>query len=951
MAARLRPPRHDGERQHMAPTRVPTLVLRAIVLLKLIAVSSAIGLVSNSSAHRSMISVEGVKGQHVHGEIDPDEYQWSKLPGRCCFALIEECAPGQKKSDCKRNPPDSCRECNVWSTPENYCHGSHENCESCGMKLYCPAPPPLLDGNKVCTGTSRIGYGCNDEYGTGMCAQSTESDCEEACRTNEDCELFVYYPEEKKGTCVLCSDLISFERTLEEATRAYAVGASHNPPAPPGASSPAHFAVMPNPAPPLPPRPPSPAAPAPKASHLGRHKSDKSHAHVDCTFLDNIEFSTQRQTGYTDRVAVSKEECCQMCGHLDTGCANFVFEPSSGQCALLPLTPLNELERDDNDGVVSGIASVGVVAVGAAAYSPDNCAFIPGSGYSSGSMGLAPRLPGGEMQTREECCQVCGVTKGCARFTFSPGDKSCIMYAETAELVMVHDLTSGSIPSKLTGASIAGDGTQGGEEVHALVPPAPSFPAFAMLENLSPPPPPDMSTHGDSTVLQDLISDLSVVVFTIISLGFLMCVYCFFAPQLLTSLHRATNGKMGKVHVKAHRHLRVPDDDDEAWLRMPANTSTALMAVDEPPTRKKKRNGRKDKDKGSSRRALGFRESRCAADDGRGSIVSSSRTGNKARLVVQTPEITQTRDVDVSRCDSADALRTLFYNEFPSVLKAVSLVHTQLFCLAPAPPPKGAPTPSGEKASDDPFAWLLVTEYSSFARVLECPAFRLQDKRCDEALTAQYVVAFPSSEEPAPTQNGDAKSGRRATKCHPPDAASAATCAPPRQCEPMPKTEPTAEKLRGRSRDRRSSSRGYASAPPSCVGFPGAENDGSGSDEGATSGRHSTFRGTGTTPALAPPPDLARLAASHAAPPPPSQLQEQLHAQALAAGLALTSSSLQQHHVSCQLPGCNALPPARAASVAGSACTPSAWGMDHDEDPDGTGVSRSDRARAMAELE
>ena len=885
------------------------------------------------------VSVEGVKGQHVHGEVDPDEYLWSKLPGRCCFQLEEECLPGQKKKDCNRRPPDSCRACSVWSSPENYCHSSHENCDSCGMKLYCPSPPPMLDGNKVCTGSSRVGYGCNDEYSTGMCAMHNEIDCEETCRANELCELFVYYPEEKKGTCVLCSDLISFERTIEEESRAYAVGASHVPPAPPGVAKPEHFQVMPEPRPPSPPRPPAPVAPRPAASHLGRHKADKSHAHVDCTFLDSVEFTTQRQMGYTDRVAATKEECCQLCGHLETGCANFVFEPTSGQCVLLPLTPLNELEKDDNSQVISGTASVGLVAAGASTFNSDSCSFIPNSGYSSGSMGVAPRLPGGEMQTREECCQVCGVTQGCARFTFSPGNKACVMYAAYAEMVMMNDLTSGSIPSKLAGATIPGaalataEGAQAEahESMGAFEPPAPSLPIFAKLENLSPPPPPDMLTHGDSSALQDVISDISVVVFTIISLGFLMCVYCFFAPQILSSLHSASNGKLGKVHVRAHRHVRVHDDDDDAWLRLRVSENTAIMPIEEPTPRRKKRDpdrrrSKSRRDEKRERRNADGRERNGYDSDGQfsKSMINGGGTGRTARLVVQTPETTQSKDLEVSNCVDADALRALFYDVFPSVLKAVRPLHTQLFCLAPTPAP--APAPGGQAQSE--FAWLLITSHSEFARVVECPAFRLQDKRCDEALTAQYVVAFATG---GATEKGGKKQKRNR-------AADNITIA----AEPSCGDQNAA--TRGRSRDRRLGGRGYSSAPPSCVGMPfnkdgGVDGgDGSGSDDSATSSRQSLLRGTGTTRATVapPPPDLARLAAAHGAPPPLSQGQAQLTAQALsfANGLA---------QVSCQLPGCNTIPPPAAPSVAGSA-----W---DDDDPDGTGVSRSERVRAMAELE
>ena len=866
------------------------------------------------------IEVEGVKGQHVHGEVDPDEYLWSALPGRCCFELKEDCpTPTAKRSTCKRRPPNSCRECSVWSTPENYCHGSHENCDSCGMKLYCPSPPPMLDGNKVCTGGSRVGYGCNDEMATGMCAQSTESDCEEACRAHPLCELFVYYPQEMKGTCVLCSDLISFERTIEQESRAYAVGASHAPPVPPGASKPVHFAVMPEPAPPLPPRLPVPAAPPPIQSHLGRHKADKSHAHVDCTFLDGVEFATTRQRGYTDRNAATKEECCNMCGHLETGCANFVYEPSSGACVLLPLTPLAELEKDDNEFVISGTASVGAVALGAASYNTDSCAFVPNSGYSSGSMGVAPRLPGGEMQTREECCQVCGVTPGCTRFTYSPGNKACIMYAAYAEMVMVNDLTSGSIPSKLAGASVPGTHGDDGHSAAAFSaePPSPAMPEFAKLEQLPPPPPPDLTTHGDSNTLQDLISDISVVVFAVIAIGFLMCLYCFFAPQILSSLHQATNGKMGKVHVKAHRHLRLPGDEDEQWLRMKAHESTAIVPIDDPPRRKKR-----------SARKPGRRASSLVDVD----LKRKNGSARQARLVVQTTVITQSKDFDVSRCENAETLRTVFYEEFPSELAAVLPVHTQLFCLAPAPPPKDAVLPPGEQQKEEPLAWLLVTDHSDFARVIACPAFRLQDKRCDEALTAQYVVAFvggpPNGQQTQPSQQVEQA---------PQDQE------PPAKREKREKRDkrekrsgvvPIAESTRGRSRDRRGP-RSTVSAPGG-FGIPGAEDgDGDRSDDSATS-RQSQLKGTGTTRG----PDVAAAAAAAAI---AAQQQAQLTAQFFG---GLTTASLEQHQVSCQLPGCNSiLPPAApgAASAVGSH-----W---DDEDPDGTGVSRNERVRAMAELE
>ena len=68
------------------------------------------------------------------------------------------------------------------------------------MPLYCAPTPPLIAGNKVCTGASRVGHGCDDTLGTGVCANQPLDHCQAACRRNHLCEMFVFYPEEKQGT-------------------------------------------------------------------------------------------------------------------------------------------------------------------------------------------------------------------------------------------------------------------------------------------------------------------------------------------------------------------------------------------------------------------------------------------------------------------------------------------------------------------------------------------------------------------------------------------------------------------------------------------------------------------------------------------------------------------------------------------------------------------------------
>ena len=79
--------------------------------------------------HRSLITIENEKAHEL--DIDPDEYLWETLPGRCCFM----------------SGADDCDLCSVWSDPQNFCHTSRESCELCGMSLYCPAPPPLLNAD------------------------------------------------------------------------------------------------------------------------------------------------------------------------------------------------------------------------------------------------------------------------------------------------------------------------------------------------------------------------------------------------------------------------------------------------------------------------------------------------------------------------------------------------------------------------------------------------------------------------------------------------------------------------------------------------------------------------------------------------------------------------------------------------------------------------------------
>ena len=158
-----------------------------------------LGLADRTSA----ITVEGGQ-QHEDSDIDADEFLWEKLPGRCCFYGMQD-----PKHPTQWLGAHTCSECTVWDVPDNFCHTSQDACQECGMSLYCAPTPPLIAGNKVCTGHSRVGHGCDDALGTGVCATHPLEDCQNACRHNHECEMFVFYPEEKQGTCILCRHLVT----------------------------------------------------------------------------------------------------------------------------------------------------------------------------------------------------------------------------------------------------------------------------------------------------------------------------------------------------------------------------------------------------------------------------------------------------------------------------------------------------------------------------------------------------------------------------------------------------------------------------------------------------------------------------------------------------------------------------------------------------------------------
>ena len=112
-----------------------------------------------------------------------------------------------------------------------------------------------------------------------------------------------------------------------------------------------------------------------------------------------------------------------MCGHLETGCANFVYEPSSGACVLLPLTPLAELEKDDNEFVIVGLGvPLAIRARFAGVTAALGRAVLP---YGVLTLGILAAL----------CCHICArkskLGRHCDNYCVpaKPGDEDCAVGA------------------------------------------------------------------------------------------------------------------------------------------------------------------------------------------------------------------------------------------------------------------------------------------------------------------------------------------------------------------------------------------------------------------------------------------------------------------------------------------------------------------------------------------
>jgi len=553
----------------------------------------ATGAATAAAASRELVSIAD---QMMHEEtVDADEYLWETLPGRCCFNELA----------------DDCDTCSVWSDPENYCHMSRDNCEHCGMSLYCDPPPPLLDANKVCIGNSKVGVGCEDDLDTGICKRKGAlQDCQAVCRRTEHCEMIVLYIDQMTGTCVLCRNLLNYEQTGLALTRIYAVEyLAIEPPSPPGyiRETVKHFSVIKDPSPPPPPRPP-PEPPHSPPPPLPAHLGTRTDTHIECSFEEDTDYSVSADaTGsYTDLKADTQKHCCSLCG-MQPGCTDFVYEPSSKTCVLLPHVPSSELIKSHNPSTVAGSVFISHVSNYHA-----SCEFDVASGYSGGSLGMGTPLSGMKITTKQDCCDACERDETCAKFTFEKFSGTCEIFSAFSE----HYFTSGLLSGTVDGRTHVGPAVDeaklelGVPSATLELPPAPPTFLLSSLKAASPPP-------AELDVAKRVVADLSLTIGFIMIFGLLVCSYCFFSPQLQAMLFSVSGGKLGK----APRSLLPTHSNSEETKAL---------------THKKRKRQKLEP--------------------------------GWARVTVQTSQLTQNKDVEVEGCETLADVRTAIWEEFGHLL-------------------------------------------------------------------------------------------------------------------------------------------------------------------------------------------------------------------------------------------------------------------------------------------
>ena len=747
---------------------------------------------------------------HDESEVTPEDYLWQTLPGRCCFSGKWDDSKVDQEGKSLWVSVSQCSECSVWGQADASCHNGADSCKECGMDLYCPGtPPPLLGGAKVCTGSSRVGEGCNDVYKMGVCMDKDRDDCMRACQANKKCSAIVYYSQEAKGSCVLCGDTLHMVPTPMETTRIYSRVDAPAPPMPLDQRV-RHYITDSLPLPP-PPRPMAPrSSPPPPAPlvHLGWNAEQGDGTHFECTFVPHIEFSVDSDLQVTNAHASTRFECCNQCG-LSTGCVDFVYQHSTGLCVLLPhASSAKDVLRLPNPNVISG--SLSITAVRQEASKHGKCEFKPASSYTGGVLGAAVVPSGGKpIATRQDCCDACLASASCGKLAFQPESHECFLFEAYAEAYSTDGLISGVLADRYQsatggvgqammarsgvggGASLGGRGGGGsggvgegagvgsdGTPMFGLE--APPLPPTLVGDAKPPPAPPP----GASDLTKHVVSAVSMLLFFAMVGGFVVCAMCFFSQDIKRVLLSVLDGarERSKVGYEKASTLAAPifvvaageeheqggDDDgnvDDVEGQGGGRVCRSCNSSS---------NGRKGGNKGGNGKGAG--------EDGRGTREGGASSSKRSLIVtVVTSAISQTKHVTAGECmesiSSLSALMTMLMELFPAVLRDRRREFRRdallLQCRLSAPgetsgragrggTPGGTPgSGRGLGGGSEHADWMLVTPDSDLALVIgQSLALRLVEKPKPFAEDG-YTLAFVEGGGGGASSRRGKKEGRR----------------------------------------------------------------------------------------------------------------------------------------------------------------------------------------------
>ena len=377
---------------------------------------------------------------------------------------------------------------------------------------------------------------------------------------------------------------------------------------------------------------------------------------------------------------------------MKVGCTRFVFIPGSGACALLPPVSRSQLLRTSNPATVAGTVFVGRDATSAPAVRHARCSFEINHGYNQGALGAGSPLDGPRITSHQECCDACERHPQCVKFVFEKYGGSCQLFESFAEQYKVPGLIAGMILSRAALGSTFDAIEAGGMLMPPSHPPLHLSPFPPALVTIGSPPPAPPSDDEEGSAAMVVLKFGSILVFIIISLGVLLCGYCFYFGEIQGALYEVSGGRMGKPKFSL----------------LPKSLQEVTQAEHQEGLPKKKK-GKKAK------QAL---------------LVDKGPVEGQASVTCVTSQMTQKKEVDVADCATFDELLTTTREEFGHMLGDTRPKELALLCWVGHPE-----TSSG--------AWMTVGAASDTQAVIQSGALKLVLKSA--VSEAETAIAYPKS--------------------------------------------------------------------------------------------------------------------------------------------------------------------------------------------------------------